>query len=165
MDIVNQFGIKPTLLLAQIVNFAILVVLLKIFLYKPILKMLAERKSKIAKSLKDAEEIEKRLEQTNIEQEKILDKARNDSSVMIENAKKETKELSEKMIAETKVTVEEMLAKSSERMKLEKEQMMSEVKKDLADLVVAATAKVAQKTVDDASSRKLVDETVKEVAR
>jgi len=75
MEIFNQFGINPLLLLAQVVNFAVLLFILKRFLYKPILKVLEERKKRIEESLKNAEEIEKRLVETAELEEEILAKS------------------------------------------------------------------------------------------
>lgn len=163
MEIVKEFGINPILLLAQIVNFTILLFLLKKFLYKPILKVLEERKTKIAKSLKQAEEIEKRLEQSTMEQEKVLNKARSEANQIVSQSKKEAKELSEKTVEQAKVVVTEMLEKNQERLKLEKEQMMIEVKKDLADLVVKATKIVSSKTLTKEDNDKMVSQALKEV--
>ncbi len=163
MEIVEEFGINPILLAAQIVNFTILLVLLQKFLYKPILKVLDERKTKIAKSLKDAEEIEKRLEQSSIEQEKLLDKARIEAGTMIREAKEEAKALSEKTLAEAKSQVTLIMQKNSERLSLEKDQLMKDVKKDLAEIVMAASMKVSKQTIDEAANKKIVEEVVKEV--
>ncbi len=163
MKIFEEFGISPILLLAQVVNFTILLVLLRLFLYKPVLKILEERKTKIAKSLKDAEEIEKRLADTQTEQEKLLGKAQTESSKLIAEAKEEAKELSEKTLAEARTAVEEMLAKNGQRLKLEREEMMSEVKGEIAVLVTAAAAKVVGKSVDQMDNKKMVDETIKEI--
>ena len=163
MKIFDELGINPVLLAAQVVNFAILLYLLNRFLYKPILKVLNERKATVARSLKDAEEIEKRLEETTAQQQKILDKARLEASALITEAKKESKDLSEKMLAETKGSVEEMMKRNREQLTLEKEQMLLEAKKDLAELVVETTLKVSGKAADSKDNRKLVEETVKEV--
>ncbi len=163
MEIVKEFGINPILLLAQVVNFAILLFLLKIFLYKPLLKTLEERKTKIAKSLKQAEEIEKRLETSTVDQEELLNKARSEANKIISDSKKEAKELSEKTVEQAKVVVAEMLEKNQDRMKLEKDQMMSEVKKDLADLVVRATEIVSSKSLTSEDNQKMVSQALKEV--
>jgi F-type H+-transporting ATPase subunit b len=61
MDILHEFGVQPILLLAQIVNFAILFFLLRKFLYGPLLKILEQRRNTIKESLKNAEKIEKQL--------------------------------------------------------------------------------------------------------
>ena len=164
MQIFEEFGISPILLLAQLVNFTILLVLLRLFLYKPILKILEERKKKVAKSLKDAEEIEKRLARTQVEQEKLLDKARTAANKLITEAKTEARELSEKTLAEAKTSVEEMVVKNGQRLKIEREALMTEVKSEISVLVTAAAAKVAGKTIDEMANKKLVDETIKEIA-
>jgi len=52
MEILKEFGIQPTLLLAQIVNFLIILFVLKKFFYKPIIKVLDARKKRIEVSLK-----------------------------------------------------------------------------------------------------------------
>jgi len=60
METLSSLGIDLKILLAQLVNFGILIFLLSKFLYKPVLKMLDQRKKKIAESIKKAEEIEKK---------------------------------------------------------------------------------------------------------
>ncbi len=160
MEIVKEFGIQPILLLAQVVNFTILLILLKKFLYKPVLKALDERKAKVAKSLKDSEEIEKRLQTISDEQATILGKARAEASKVISEAKDEAKQLTEKSLAQTKETMQQLLDKNKERLILEKEQMMLEAKKELTDLVMAATTIVAKKEVSKASASKLIEETI-----
>lgn len=163
MEIVKEFGINPILLLAQIVNFTILLVILKKFLYKPILKVLDERKKQVAKSIKDAEEIEKRLEQSSLEQEQLLDKARLESASMIKEAKDEAKSLAEKTVENAKEQVTQLMQKNKERLDLEKDQMLKEAKKDLAEIIIAASMKVSKQTIDKAANKKIVETVVKEV--
>lgn len=165
MEIVKEFGISPILLLAQVVNFTILLLLLKKFLYKPVLKALDDRKAKIAKSLKDSEEIEKRLQKISDEQESILEKARSEASKIITEAKDESKQLTEKSLAQTKETMQQLLDKNKERLTLEKEQMMSEAKKELTDLVMAATAIVAKKEVSKSSDSKMIEEAIESLGK
>ena len=86
MEILNQFGVQPILLAAQVVNFFILLFLLKKFLYGPILKVLNERKKRIEDSLKNAEEIEKRLQETNEKIDQMLAKASKEGQEVIDEA-------------------------------------------------------------------------------
>ncbi len=165
MEIFKEFGVSWILLLAQIVNFTILLLLLKRFLYKPILKVLDERKAKVAKSLKDAEEIETRLQKIAQSEEEILDKARTEANKLLAEAKTEAKALNEKSFAETKESIAVMLKKNEERLNLEKEGMMNSAKKELSDLVATATERVAKKVMTDKENSKLVDETVKELTK
>ena len=55
MEILENFGVNPVLLAAQIVNFIIVLFILKKFLYKPILDLLKKRQFTIKEGLKQAE--------------------------------------------------------------------------------------------------------------
>ncbi len=86
MDILSQFGVNPLLLAAQVVNFLILLFVLKKFLYGPILKVLEKRKLTIEQSLKHAEEIEQKLVAISEEEEKRLIKASQEGEKIIKQA-------------------------------------------------------------------------------
>lgn len=165
MEFLEKFGINPILLIAQVVNFTILLLLLRLFLYKPILKVLEDRKNKVEQSIKSAELIEKKLAKTQEDQEKLLEQARTEANKLINEAKAEAKELAEKTLTETKVTAEEMLAKNEQRLKLEKDSMMVEVRKEIAELVTTAAAKVTKKSMTETDNKKLVDESIKELTQ
>ena len=61
MEFLKDFGVNPILLLAQIVNFTVLLILLKKFFYKPILKVLEERKHKIETSVTQTQKNQNKL--------------------------------------------------------------------------------------------------------
>jgi len=163
MEIFKDFGIQPILLLAQIINFAILLFLLKRFLYKPILKVLDERKKRIETSLKQAEEIQKKFVEANIEQEKILDTAKLQASRIIENAKEGAKILSEQLQEETNKEIESTLERAKSALQLEKQKMISEAKGKIVDIVVLVTEKVTAKTLQKAEKEKLVNNALSEI--
>lgn len=54
-DVLNKLGISGILLLSQIVNFLLIMIILRLFLYGPVLAMLDKRKERVANSMKDAE--------------------------------------------------------------------------------------------------------------
>lgn len=161
MEILNQFGVNPILLLAQVVNFLVLLFILKRFLYKPILKVLGERRQKIEQSLKNAEEIEKRLSQTNEEVEKILAKALKQGQEILD----QSKETGIQMVEEYKALGVEILEKANEQalevVKLQKIKLEQEMKAHVGDLIVLAFEKVTGKRLTTEDQRKIVDEEVK----
>ena len=128
MEIFKDFGVEPVLLLAQIVNFVILLYLLKRFLYQPILKVLEERKNKIATSLKQAEDIQKRFEESTTKQAEILDQARKESSALIQTAKEEAKILSDQMQSEAKKSIDETVKRTQQSLELENQKMILEAR-------------------------------------
>ncbi|MEX0616668.1 MAG: F0F1 ATP synthase subunit B [Candidatus Woykebacteria bacterium] len=163
MEFLKDFGVNPLLLLAQIVNFLILLLILKRFFYKPIMKVLAERKQKIETSVKQAEEIQKRLEETEMRQKEIISSAESSASRIIEETKGAAKKLQEETLTETAKKVEETLTKAKEAATLEREKMISQVKAEMADLVAETTKKVLEKSLTSKDNQELVQKSIKEL--
>ncbi len=89
MELLGNFGFDPVLLVAQILNFLLILFVLKRFLYKPILKMLKDRQDQVTLGLKQAEESKILLENTEIKEKEILKKARLTAEQIIKEAQME----------------------------------------------------------------------------
>lgn len=165
MDFLKDFGVEPILLLAQMVNFAILLFILKRFLYKPILKVLEERKNKIATSMKQSEQIQKKFEELDVKQQEILDNARNESAQIIDAAKSEAKTLANQIQIEASNQTQLSLKRAQETLALEKQKMISEAKKEIVSVVTSATQKVIGKMMTKKDNDRLVTEAVNETER
>ena len=90
-------------LIAQILNFLVLVFVLAKFAYKPLLGMMEERKNKIASDLDAAENAKKDAEAVKAEYAAKLADARQEAQAIIENARKTAQAAHDKIMAETKV--------------------------------------------------------------
>ncbi len=164
MEILNQFGINPILLAAQVVNFLILLFILKKFLYGPILKVLDSRKKTIEQSLKNAEEIQLRLERTNEEVEKILANALKEGQKIID----ESKEMGVSVIEESKKTAAEILeranAASLEVIKSQRVVLEREMKEHLGGVVALALEKVTGEKFTTKERRILIEKEIKNLS-
>ena len=109
MEILKNFGVNPILLAAQIVNFLIILFVLKKFLYKPILELLKKRQTMIKEGIKQAEESRNRLEKVVIEEKDILRNAQLQAKKLIEDARQESIELTLQMNDNAKKQTEKML--------------------------------------------------------
>lgn len=145
MEILNSIGIEPKLLIAQIVNFLLLLLVLYKFLYNPILKMLKDREERIEKSLKQCEDIEIKVENTAKEREEIILSARKESSKIIEEAKKTGESLKESMVLSAKDEAKEILENVKKDIEKEKELMFKEIKDDTADIIAQAVSSIVKK--------------------
>ena len=163
MEVLETFGVQPILLLAQVVNFTILLLLLKKFAYKPIMKVLDERKHKIETSVRQSEEVVKKLAETESRQKEIIGRAEKESSRIIEETKLAAKKLQEETIANTNIKIEETIIRGKEAIKLEREKMVSEVKSDMADLVAETTKKILGKTLTSKDNEELVKKSLNEL--
>ena len=157
MEALQSLGIDWKLLIAQIVNFLILLFLLRKFLYGPIVNMLSDRKKKIEQGLKDSEEARKRLEQTNEETKKILSSASNESEKIIKLAKQEIEEQTQKKIQETQDKAKEIMESSRKQALLEQEKIVERAKKEITDIAILISEKVMESKVDNDSVAKAID--------
>src|SRR3989344_7876430 len=141
MNILDQFGINPILLAAQVVNFLVLLFILKKLLYKPLLKVLDERKKTIERSLKNAEEIELKLQKISDEESSRLAKATLESEKVIKGAEElKTQIISEAKIHAAEVT-EKMIVEAKGQLQMEREKLRSDVMGELGEVVALSLEK------------------------
>lgn len=164
MEILNQFGINPILLAAQVVNFLVLLWILKRFLYKPILRVLDDRKKKIEESLKNAEEIEVRLQKTNEKIDQMMVKAADEIQKMHDEAKKDKEVLKEEGKAEAQQLASQIIKKGEEQAKAEREKMREELMSHLAEIVAAGMEKVTGKVLNEKGQREMIEKEVKHLS-
>ncbi len=161
-ELVKTFHIDWKLLIAQIINFGIVLGVLWYFALKPIMKVMNKRSEDIERSLKEAKEIEEKLAEAETTKEKIVTNAKQEAQIIMEQTQKESEKVREQKLKETRDEMDRIAQKMKDDINSEKDKMLIEAKGHIADLVVAATEKVIKKNVDDESNRALVDETIKQ---
>ncbi len=119
MEILKNFGLDPVLLVAQIINFLIVLYVLHRFALKPILSVLRKREETIKEGLEQAEKSRILYEKSQEEQKKIIKDAQAQAQRIIEDAKQEAKELSTHIQEDTKKQVENMLITAREKIEQE----------------------------------------------
>src|SRR3989344_2654121 len=139
MDILKSFGIQPTLLLAQIVNFLIILFLLSKFFYKPIIRMLEDRKKRIDQSLTKTD---------------LITEAKNRAEQIIENANLEAGK-----------STEEGLKNAKGQIAAEKEQAVREVETHSLAIISAVIKKVMRRTISASEKNQLTKEAVLELTK
>lgn len=164
MEILNQFGINPILLAAQVVNFLILLFILKKFLYKPILKVLEERKQRIADSLKNAEEIERKLLLTEEEKEKVLAKASSDVQKMLDEAKKEIEIMKDEGKLQAQHLAAQIIKKGEESAQAEMDRRQQELMAHMAEIVALGMEKVTGKAFNRQDQKEIIEKEVRNLS-
>lgn len=158
MEALDSLGIDFKILLAQIINFILLLLILKKFLYGPIVGMLDKRKKAIDEGLKNAEEARLAVEKAQSGYEQKIALAVKEADKILTEAKKQAKDESEQIIAAASANSTQMIEKTKKQIEIEKTRVLSEAKKELADLVIAATQKLISKDPDKNSIKEIVDE-------
>ena len=165
MELLGNFGFDPLMLGAQIVNFLIILFVLRKFLYKPVQDMLNTRQNLIKEGVRNAEESKLLLEKARNEEIEILKNAQNQARKLLEDVKKQS-------IILTKQS-EESAKKQSERMLQEaKLQILQETEKAEAKLTVQVSklsVKILEKAlvglVSEKEQNELMKKTIKELQR
>lgn len=163
-QITSQFGIQPILLLAQVVNFAILLFILKKFLYAPILKVLEQRRKTIADGVKNAAEIEVKLAKTEEEYQKRIDKATTEARKIVDDATKSASEIITEAHTKASQDMADILKKGRESIILEQQKMEQEMRGELTNLVVMTLEKVTGKVLNKKDQLDIIEKSVKQVS-
>lgn len=161
MELLNNLGINGKLLLAQIVNFLVLLFVLYKFAYGPVLKVLNERTSKIEKGLKDAEDAQKKLAEIAEKEKEVLAKARKQAQEIVAKAEEVAVKSKEEIIASAKQQSEKILSDSAKKIESEKTLMFQEVKKQVAELVISATGRVIDEKLDEKKDKEIIEKAIK----
>ncbi|MEC8650506.1 MAG: F0F1 ATP synthase subunit B [Verrucomicrobiota bacterium] len=163
-DIAGKFGVTWPTLIAQIVNFILVAGVLYKFAVKPIAATLEERQQKIAEGLQYAEEMKAQLAQAERERaEKVKDAAAQAQRILSES-RKQSKEIIEQKTQEAAAQAESIIRKASEATELERQKMLSEVRQEVARLVVATTGKVLSRDLSDSEKATFSEAAAKELA-
>lgn len=136
MEIIKNFGIDPILLGAQIVNFLIVLFILRKFLYKPILDTLEKRRDKIKEGLLVTEEARVKLEKITQEEKTILRNAESHGKKLISDAKKEATEMLRKADELTKVKTNRLLMEARQQIALETREAGNKLEQKISVLVI-----------------------------
>jgi len=136
MEIIKNFGIDPILLGAQIVNFLIVLYILRRFLYKPILGTLKKRRDKISEGLRVTEEARVKLEKIAQEEKTILRNAENHGKKLIADAKKEATEMLRKAEELTKAKTNRILLEARQQIALETRNAGNKLEKKISVLAI-----------------------------
>ncbi|MFH1833103.1 MAG: F0F1 ATP synthase subunit B [Candidatus Levyibacteriota bacterium] len=156
MEIINNFGLDPMLLAAQIINFLIILFLLRKLLYKPILGMLKEREVKIKAGLENSEKARLLLEKTLEDEKNILKKAQGQANQMLQEAKNQALELSNKAEKRTKKQTEMLVEEAKNQISREAKLTEEKLTVHVSNLAI----QFLQKTMKDFFSEKDQEEII-----
>lgn len=154
----EALGINLGYFLVQLLNFAIIFVVLRTWVYKPVVKMLEERRERIAKGLEDARIAAEARENAEEEAQKILNEARTKAAAeareVTARAEQQAKEIRAAAEAEAGKAREKALAD----VEAERARILGDVRGQVAALAVSAAQKLIGENLDAKRQRALIDD-------
>lgn len=163
-QIASTFGVDWPHLMAQIISFSIVCLVLHRFAYKPVLKMLDERRRQIEQGLADQEKIKAELARTESQRHEIILQANAQANKLIEEARTAAARVTQLETQKAIAAAEQLMARSREAAALERDRMLVELKRDIGQLVIQTTASITGKILSNEDQNRMAEETIKGLA-
>lgn len=139
-------------------NFLLFLAIIWTFAFKPVSRMLADRKARIEQGLKDAEQARNDRENAESERVATLTEARREANDILARAQKVAQETRDADIATTKEELERLRERAAAEIEAEKARAISDVRAEVADLALRAAGRVVGETMTSDRERRLVEE-------
>jgi F-type H+-transporting ATPase subunit b len=160
----EQFGFNTQLFISQVISFCIVAFLLHRFAYKPILKVLEERRQKIAESLANAEKIKQELASAQIKSQELLNQASVQANKIIEEARAAAARITETETQKAVAAAQDIIQKARQANEAELARLRAELRREIGQLAVKAAMQVTGKILTAEDQRRLAEETNQQLA-
>lgn len=164
-ELIIHFGIDWKLLLAQAINFFVLLFLLWKFAYRPILGMLKKRKEDIEKGIAFTQKAEEELKRTGEMREEAMKKAYQDALSTVSEAEALGKKRKDEMVQEAHRRVEGVVAEARRAIEEEKNKMGESVQKSAEELVRVGVERVLGKLPAETRNESFITDALKELRK
>jgi len=159
---IAALGLNLPGLIAQLVNFLILLVILRMFLWGPILKVLDERKRRIEEGLQRSEQAASDAAASEEEARRVIEEARAEAREQTARAQEAAARLREELESQARANAEQIVARAREEITLEREQAIQQLRSEFADLTIRAAERVVGQSLDQQAHQRLIDEVLVE---
>ncbi|MPZ15052.1 MAG: F0F1 ATP synthase subunit B [Chloroflexi bacterium] len=158
MELMQSLGINPVAVLWHTANFLLLLVVLRLFLYRPILRMLDERSTRIRTSMAQVETW--RAETARLEEESraILENARREAQHVLAQTNRTAERIIGEAQRQAKEEANRVLERARAELARERDQAFQELRQGLADIAVLAASRVIRRSLDGPTQRQIVQE-------
>lgn len=161
--IAGTFGIDWMKFIAQLINFAVVLLILWKWVFTPVTKKLEERTAKIEKAMKDATNTEKEKQAFSAWKLEEMSNARKESNIIITEAKTEAEKVKDQILQDAKFEQQKLVGQAKEKIIEEQQKAISAAKGELADLVTNATEKIIRQKLNSTKDQELIKESLRTI--
>lgn len=157
-EALDSLGINVGLLIAYVINLILMLVLLRLFAYKPILNMLEQRRERIAEGINNARRAEEALASAHSDREGILDEARAEAQRLTAEARTRAQEAANQIEQDARDEARRIVDEARREAQAEKELALADMRSQIVSLSIAAANHLVRSTVDEGRQQQMVDE-------
>ena len=158
----DALGINLPGLLAQLIGFAILLILLRFVAFKPFMRMMDERSRRVREGLEAAEQMKEQAGQADVQVQKRLEEARQEGQSLIGQAQQIAARLQDEARQQARTEGEALLARARNEIQLERDEAIAQIRRQFADLTITAAEKVIGQSLDKKAHERLIEEVLAE---
>jgi len=159
---VEGLGINLPTLLAQVINFLILLGLLYLVAYKPIMRMFDERSRRIRESMEQTEVIKEQAEHAEEEVKKQMETAGKQGQEVIARAMRTGEEARQRVQQDARQEGAALIEKARLEIERERDEAIEGLRKEFTDLTIEAAERVIEQSLDKEAHRRLIDKVLDE---
>ena len=154
----KELGVNLPGLIAQIVNFSLLLLVLYLLLYKPVVRMLDQRSKRIEDSLEQADRLK---EETSLAEEQVkeqIEEARQEGRNIVAQAAQVAERVREDSRTQARQDAEMIVTRARADVQRERDEAIEELRRQFADLTIIAAERVINTSLDRDQHRRLIEE-------
>jgi F-type H+-transporting ATPase subunit b len=159
-----KLGINLPLLISFIISLVILFALLRLFLYKPVMKMLDERSKRIKESMERAEATKEEYARAEEEVKRLISKAREDGQALVSQATQIGERLKGEAREGARKEAQAIVDRTRAELEEERDRIIDDLRREFVDISISAAEKVIKETLDKERHRRLIKEALEESA-
>ena len=163
MQSLDVISVNIWQMLASLANLVLLFLMVKKFLYKPVMKMLQERQNTIDKDYDAAAEAKEQALTDKIKYEEKLREAKNEADSVIKNAVGIANEREKEILANAKTKAEIIVRQAENEAELERKKAEDAVKKEIDEVSSLLTEKVLEREVTAADHQHFIDSFIESI--
>jgi F-type H+-transporting ATPase subunit b len=161
----KKLGFDAPTLIAQIINFTILFVLLYLLAFRPVTRWLDKRAAKIKESLDQSERIKAQAAQAEEEFKKRIEEASKAGQDVINRATRTADEVRRQGQQRALEEAQALLTRARNEIQRERDEALGSLRREFADLTIAAAEKVIERSLDKQAHRDIIDKVLAEAPK
>jgi F-type H+-transporting ATPase subunit b len=155
---IADLGINVPVLIANIINFTVLLIVLRLFVWGPVTRMLDERKERIAQSLSAAEQAKVQAAESERQVQEQVETARREAQQLVAQAQEIANRIQSDARTSAQADAEATLARARNEIQQERDAAIADLRKEFADMTIAAAEKVINQSLDPTAHKRLIEE-------
>ncbi len=152
-------------LIAAVLQFLILLFLLRALVYKKILAAMQQRRENIAKQVHDSESVKAESEKLRREAESLVSQARDEAKQMLAQARQDSDEQAKKIIEQAQREASYRQKQAIEEIEHERDRALASIRGQVADLVLLASSKIIERNLNAEDQSRYLDEILKDAGQ